>query len=223
MPSPPPSPAPPPETRDKARPRLAAGGGRLDDRPCCCCLLAVVASQWFAVERSKIDYTFFDSAVRAHNVKSIDVQGAIAYGEFVNAPLAPVAAATPDADKTDAKDAKDTKADEKPAKEPVRLNRQVLGHAAERQRRSRVRARMARGGRRDHRVSISRRITATCCCWCGWGLLVFLVIGGWNMARRARDQMLGGGMLPGVLQEPGPALRGRRDAGHVQRRGRPGT
>ena len=34
------------------------------------------------------------------------------------------------------------------------------------------------------------------------GLLVFLVIGGWNMARRARDQMLGGGMLPGVLRSP---------------------
>jgi cell division protease FtsH len=35
------------------------------------------------------------------------------------------------------------------------------------------------------------------------GLLLFLILGGWSMARRARDQMLtGGGMLPGVLRSP---------------------
>jgi cell division protease FtsH len=33
-------------------------------------------------------------------------------------------------------------------------------------------------------------------------LLVFLLLGGWNMARRARDQMLGGGMLSGVMKSP---------------------
>ena len=33
-------------------------------------------------------------------------------------------------------------------------------------------------------------------------LLAFLLFGGWNLARRARDQMLGGGMLPGVLRSP---------------------
>jgi cell division protease FtsH len=34
------------------------------------------------------------------------------------------------------------------------------------------------------------------------GLLAVLVIGGWAMARRARDQMLGGGILPGILRSP---------------------
>ena len=34
------------------------------------------------------------------------------------------------------------------------------------------------------------------------GLLIFLVLGGWNMARRTRDQMMGGGMLSGVLKSP---------------------
>ena len=34
------------------------------------------------------------------------------------------------------------------------------------------------------------------------GLLVFLIVGGWSLARRAHDQMLGGGMLPGVLKSP---------------------
>ena len=34
------------------------------------------------------------------------------------------------------------------------------------------------------------------------GLLLFLVFGGWSMARRTRDQMLSGGMLPGVMRSP---------------------
>jgi cell division protease FtsH len=34
------------------------------------------------------------------------------------------------------------------------------------------------------------------------GLLAAMIVGGWALARRARDQMLGGGMLPGVLRSP---------------------
>ena len=45
-------------------------------------------------------------------------------------------------------------------------------------------------------------ITARCCCSSGWDCWSFLIFGGWSMARRARDQMLGGGMLPGVLRSP---------------------
>ena len=44
---------------------------------------AMFASQWLGEDRSEIDFSEFDAQVRAHNVKSIDVHGSLAYGEFV--------------------------------------------------------------------------------------------------------------------------------------------
>ncbi len=164
-------------------------------------LLAVFASQWFAVDRSKIDYTFFDAQIHAHNVKSIDVQGPIAYGEFVDAPLAPVAATTSDVEKKDAKDATDAKADKTPAQEPLRLSRKFWVTLPS----DNVDPEFVREWRDAgvETIVFNRPRDYSELLLLVWlGLLVFLVIGGWSMARRARDQMLGGGMLSGVLRSP---------------------
>ena len=46
-------------------------------------LFAAFAAQRFSSDREEIDFTSFDALVRSHKVKSIDVYGSIAYGEFV--------------------------------------------------------------------------------------------------------------------------------------------
>src|SRR4051812_20889937 len=68
-------------------------------------LLVAFLSQQLSSGRDEINFTFFDAQLRAHNVKSIDVYGTVAYGEFVEPPLLPALA---EAAKTSSNDAKKT-------------------------------------------------------------------------------------------------------------------
>ncbi|MCC7476040.1 MAG: ATP-dependent zinc metalloprotease FtsH [Pirellulales bacterium] len=161
-------------------------------------------------------YSFFDAQVRARNVQSIDVHGQIGYGEFVEAPLAP-----PDPknanDSDSAKEPKDTTAE--PAanskEEPTSPSREskAEGDAPKRLKKKfvvtlpsdKLETELVRAWREHGVEDITFTPPANysdllLLVWLG--LLIFLVVGGWNMARRARDQMLGGGMLSGVLRSP---------------------
>ncbi len=135
-------PAPPPPDKDKPQPRLRPSVAVAWTVGLLLLLMAALASQWFSDNRSEIDFTFFESQIQAHNVKSIDVRGATAYGEFVEAPLAP-----PSPEKT-APTAKESKSKEATiGGEGARaLEREILGHSAQRKRRSRIHPPVARGG-----------------------------------------------------------------------------
>ncbi|HEX4412142.1 MAG TPA: ATP-dependent zinc metalloprotease FtsH [Lacipirellulaceae bacterium] len=157
--------------------------------------LAVGAIQWFTDDRSEVDYSFFDAQVRAHNVKTIDVQGAIANGEFVTAPLVPPVS---DADKG-AKSS--SKTESTAAKQPVRLSSKFWVTLPS----ENVDSAMVRGWQDAgvKAIGFDRPKNYGDMLILVWlGLLVFMVLGGWNMARRARDQMLGGGMISGVMKSP---------------------
>jgi cell division protease FtsH len=154
-------------------------------------LLAVLASQWFATERTEIDYTFFVAQLQAKNVKSIDVQGAVAYGEFVDPPLAPPAS-TP---------AKAAKPGEKADQTPRRLGRKFFVNLPSDTVDAELRQQLLDAG--VNPITFQRpRDYGTILLLVWLGLLAFLIFGGWSMARRARDTMLGGGMLTGVLRSP---------------------
>jgi cell division protease FtsH len=151
-------------------------------------LSGIIASQWFAVDRTEIYYTYFDEQVRAGNVKAIDVQGAVAYGEFKVPPaIAP--------------DGKPSSDKEQEAKQPVKLSRYFRVTLPS----DKVEAEVVKQWR-DAGVEAIQftepRDYSNLLLLVWLGLLLFLVIGGWSMARRTRDQMLGGGMLPGVLRSP---------------------
>jgi len=153
--------------------------------------LAVVGSQWIGADRAEIDFTFFDKQVRAHNVKSIDVHGPIAYGEFYKNPML---------QGEDAK-AKAATKDEKPATEESTAGRKFwVSLPSENVDPDFVRQWRDAGVQSIQFHKPKNYSDLLLLVWLG--LLVFLVIGGWGMARRARDQMLGGGMLPGVLRSP---------------------
>ncbi len=154
-------------------------------------LLALLASQWFTEDRSEISFTFFDAQVRAHNVKSIDVYGQVAYGEFVEAPSSP-------ADEKAKHPAKGAKA---PGYETEHLSSKFLvtlpGENVDPEFVRQWRAAGVETIQFHKPKNLSEILMFV---WLG--LLLFLVVGGWGMARRARDQMLGGGMLSGVLRSP---------------------
>jgi cell division protease FtsH len=153
--------------------------------------LAVVGSQWIGADRAEIDFTFFDKQIRAHNVKSIDVHGPIAYGEFYKNPML---------QGEDAK-AKAASKDEKPATEESTAGRKFwVSLPSENVDPDFVRQWRDAGVQSIQFHKPKNYSDLLLLVWLG--LLVFLVIGGWGMARRARDQMLGGGMLPGVLRSP---------------------
>jgi cell division protease FtsH len=154
--------------------------------------LAVFAAMQFASDRNEIDFTSFEAQIRARNVKSIDVYGSVAYGEFIKAPLA-------DAKKADkkppSKDGKAAKEQPQTAGKEfwVTLPGENVDPEFVRQWRD--------AGVQSITFHKPRNYSdALLLIWLG--LLVFLVIGGWGMARRAREQMMGGGMLPGVLKSP---------------------
>jgi cell division protease FtsH len=156
-------------------------------------LLSVAfASQRFSSDREEIDFTQFDAQVRAHKVKSIDVYGSVAYGEFVEAPSAQASA---EAAKATAKDGK--KATEQPQQASkefwVTLPSESVDPEFVRQWREAGVQSIAFHKPRNYSDLLLL-------IWLG--LLIFLVIGGWGMARRARDQMLSGGMMSGVLRSP---------------------
>jgi cell division protease FtsH len=153
-------------------------------------LLIVLASQWFADDRSQIDYTFFDAQLRSRNIKSIDIHGRVAYGEFVQQPVAP-----PTANEVD------TRADEKKKMGPRRLARKFVVTLPSDDVDAELRERLLDAGVEPINFHPAKDYSnLLLLVWLG--LLAFLVFGGWSMARRARDQMLGGGMLPGVLKSP---------------------
>jgi cell division protease FtsH len=155
--------------------------------------LAVLAATQFTSDRNEIDFTEFEAQIRAHNVKSIDVYGSVAYGEFNKAP---VAAAAKEGEK------KPKPTDGKAAKEqpPAVSNQFWVTLPSEN-----VDADFVRQWRDAGVQSITfhkPRNYGDLLLLVWLGLLVFLVLGGWGMARRAREQMMGGGMLPGVLKSP---------------------
>ncbi len=154
-------------------------------------LLAAVATQRGTTERAEIDFSSFDAKVRAGQVKSLDIYGSVAYGEFVEPQiiLSPAEAA-----KTSSKEEKQS-TDQKPRtfKEfTVTLPGENVDSAMLQQWRD-----------AGIQVAFHKPKNYSDLLMLVWlGLLIFLVIGGWGMARRARDQMMGGGMLSGVLKSP---------------------
>src|SRR4051812_18062828 len=155
-------------------------------------LLSVAfVSQRFSSDREEIDFTSFDAQVRAHKVKSIDVYGSTAYGEFVDAPLV----------KTSAEDKVTSKDGKKTADQSQKANKEFWVTLPS----ENVDPEFVRQWREAGVQSISfhkPRNYSDLLMLVWLGLLVFLIIAGWGMARRARDQMLGGGMMSGVLRSP---------------------
>jgi hypothetical protein len=87
-------------------------------------LLLVVASRWVTGDRSKIDYTFFEAQLADRNVKSLDVYGRDAYGEFVKAPLATPSSTEPLS--VDVKDQSEKKVKDTTAAQPRRLSKKFF-------------------------------------------------------------------------------------------------
>jgi cell division protease FtsH len=165
-------------------------------------LLVVVASQWYAEDHVEIDYTFFHRQLEARNVKSLEIQGQLAYGEFIEPPPLPAAAAQPKPEAPT--DQLEKTAQRLPKKFVVHLLN-ADGPDAE------LRQELLDAGVQVSSQPPRNYTELLLLIWLG--LLVFLIFGGWSLARRARDQMLGGGMLPGVLRSP--ARRYSSDAQRV--------
>jgi cell division protease FtsH len=185
-----PQPAPPTPDKDQTPPRrrpLVAAAWTIG---LLLLVLALLASQWYPADRSEIDFTSFESQVRQHNVKLIDVHGSIAYGEFVEPPLIQNA---------DDKSPK-SKDGESAASEPQRANKKFWVTLPSENVDEALRKEWRDAGVQVEFHKPKNYGDLLMLVWLG--LLVFLVLGGWGMARRARDQMLGGGMLPGVLRSP---------------------
>jgi cell division protease FtsH len=189
----PPAPEPSPSTPsgpDKEQPRRRPPAAVLWTLGLLVLLLVILASQWFAEDRAQIDYTFFDAQLQARNIKSIEIHGRVAYGEFVEPPTLP-STATDAAAKTDGKQADG----------PRRLSRKFVVTLPSDSVDAELRDRLLDAGVKPINFYPPKDYsTLLLLVWLG--LLAFLVFGGWSMARRARDQMMGGGMLPGVLRSP---------------------
>jgi cell division protease FtsH len=202
MQPPTPSPAEPPPAApagpDKEEPRRRPPAAVLWTIALLALLAVVLATQWFAEDRAQIDYTFFDAQLQAHNIKSIEIHGRVAYGEFAEPPLIATA---------DQKEAAKDKAKQGPSRLPRKFTVTLPSDSVDAELRQRL---LDAGVKPIHFYPAKDYSTWLLLVWLG--LLVFLIFGGWNMARRARDQMLGGGMLPGVLRSPA-----RRYGGEGQR------
>jgi cell division protease FtsH len=165
-------------------------------------LLVIVASQWYADDHAEIDYTFFHAQVQARNIKSLEVRGQQAYGEFIEPPLLP---------SIESQSSQESAAGAEQPKLPRRLPRKFVVHLLSPDGiDSAVLKELLAAGVKVSRQPQRNYTELLLLVWLG--LLVFLVVGGWSLARRARDQMLGGGMLPGVLRSPA-----RRYAADAQR------
>jgi cell division protease FtsH len=165
-------------------------------------LLVIVASQWYTEDHVEIDYSFFHQQLAARNIKTFEIRGQQAYGEFIEPPPLPATAAPPSTDNSTEPGPKT------PAKLPRKFVVQLLnpdGVDPE------LRQELLDAGVRISSQPPRNYTELLLLIWLG--LLVFLILGGWSLARRARDQMLGGGMLPGVLRSP--ARRYSADAQRV--------
>lgn len=155
-------------------------------------ILGIVASQWFDVDRTDIKYSFFDAQVRAGNVKSIEIQGSTAYGEFKVAPEVQA----PEDTKGKSPESKDAETNKF-----VKLSRYFRVTLPS----DKVEADVVKQWRDSGVESIQfsdPRDYSNFLLLVWLVLFVVLAVVIWNMARRTRDQMLGGGMLPGVLRSP---------------------
>jgi cell division protease FtsH len=154
-------------------------------------LLAFLASLWFAEDRAEISFTFFRQQLEAGNIKSVEISGRRAHGVFVEPPLAPAASVQPDSAQS---------AEGQPAKPPRVLPRHfvvdLLTPEIDRELVDELNEKGVEVVGREPRNYTELLLLV----WLG--LLAVLIIGGWTMARRARDQMLGGGILPGILRSP---------------------
>jgi cell division protease FtsH len=165
-------------------------------------LLVIVASQWYSEDHAEIDYTFFHQQLEAGNIQSLESRGQQAYGEFIEPPALPAVPSQPTPDQPT----------EQPPKTPQRLPKKFVvnllspdGIDPE------LRQELLDAGVQFSNRPPRNYTEVLLLIWLG--LLVFLIFGGWSLARRARDQMLGGGMLPGVLRSP--ARRYSADAQRV--------
>jgi cell division protease FtsH len=196
------SPASPNKNKDKAVPSRRPPAAIAWMIAILLLLLVIVGSQWFTGERSEIDYTFFESQLKARNVKSLDVyaQAGYANGVFVEAPLAPPTANQSAAPAKDAKETSDDKSTSKITK-ARRLSKDFLVVLPSEDIDAAMRKEWKAAGVEP--IVFHRATDYSWLMLLIWlGLLMFLVFGGWNMARRAREQMMSGGMLPGVLKSP---------------------
>lgn len=155
-------------------------------------LLALLASSWFAEERVELKFSQFHQQLQDRNIKSLEIRGQRAYGEFIEPPSAAALAGG-------ASEAKQPEAavEAKPAaKLPKLFVVSLLSPEIDAELRNEL---IAAG------VDVTSHPPTD---YSQLLLLVWLVVlaalifGGWSMARRARDQMLGGGMLTGVLRSP---------------------
>ncbi len=179
-------------TDQKARPRLRPPAAALWMIVVLVLFLAFVASRWLVADMAEIKYTFFYQQLQARNIKSLEIRGQKAYGEFIEPPPSPTASQKP-ADRSESEGAQ-------PATSPRRLPKKFVVNLLSPEVDAELRKSLIDAG-----VDVTSRpptdySQVLLLVWLG--LLAFLLIGGWTMARRARDQMLGGGMLSGVLRSP---------------------
>jgi cell division protease FtsH len=192
----PPSQSPAPSEKDKATLRRRPPVAVVWTIGLLVLLLVVLASQWVAEDRAEIDYTFFEAQLQARNVKSLDVYGPEAQGEFVEPPVAPH---TQTGKAPESKD-KDSSAKE-PAAKPRRLGKHFVVTLSSDDVNPETLEKWRDAGVRPINFHKSRDYSLIMLLvWLG--LLGFLIFAAWGIARRARDQMMGGGMLSGVLRSP---------------------
>jgi cell division protease FtsH len=182
--------------RSRLRPPARSGWGLLF-----LILLSLFLFQhWFGEERSEIDYRFFHEQLLAHNVASLDIRGQEAYGEFHQPPLAP----TPGETGATPTEQSQSKATTKPTDHPtgpILLNKKFVVTLLSEQPSDELQRELLASG--VNPLSASKQTDYTNVFALIWLVLLgLLIFGGWNMARQTRDQMMGGGMLSGVLRSP---------------------
>jgi cell division protease FtsH len=168
-------------------------------------LLVVIASQWFATDRVEIDYTFFEEQLRAKNVQTVDAYDSEIRGTFKDPPLFSLSAeASPDKPDQAPPKSEDPPQDEKQKASGV-PNRRFLKNFVVKLPPGGVDAELRQQLVDAGADPIKFHPPSDYSLWLllVWaGLLMILIFIGWSMLRRARDQMMGGGMLPGVLRSP---------------------
>jgi cell division protease FtsH len=195
----------PDKDKDKAAPQRRPPAATLWIMAILMLLLVIIGSRWFTGDRSEINYTFFQAQLAKRNVKSLEVYGRDAYGEFQQRPVTPLRTVEADAPATDAKDepGKDEASESASKKEtpPRLLSREFIVTLPSDDVDAETIQRWKDAG--VDPIEFHKPTDYSSLVLLIWlGLLLFLVLGGWTMARRARDQMMGGGMLPGVLKSP---------------------
>jgi cell division protease FtsH len=159
-----------------------------------------LVQHWFGEERSEIDYRFFHEQLQAKNIRALDIRGQEAYGDFRGAPLAPISEEQLQPAPNQSQDKSTTKTGERPAG-PILLKKKFVVTLLNEQPSAELQKELLDAG--INPLSASKATDYTNLFALVWLVLLGIVIfGGWNMARQTRDQVLGGGMLSGVLRSP---------------------